>query len=98
MYVLRSTTQLGNQPKNVEATKVVATLPPPKQVETVEQSALRLITVTDNDFAALATQRAEAVKAWLLISNRVDAARVFLGAGDGGELKTDGSRVYLQLE
>jgi hypothetical protein len=87
--------QLADARKPEEKVSIAPAPQPPKSIETVEQSALKLISVTDADFSALATQRAEAVKAWLLISNRVDAARVFLG---NGELKTDGSRAYLQLE
>ena len=55
------------------------------------------IPVTDNDFEALATERAKAVRAYILASGKVEAARLFLAENQTGGVRSDGSRVYLQF-
>jgi hypothetical protein len=53
--------------------------------------------VTDNDFQELAASRAKSVRAYLLQSGKVEADRLFLTDAAAG-VKTNGSRVYLQLQ
>ena len=55
------------------------------------------MTVGDSDFAALAADRAKAVRAYLLQTGKVEADRVFLTETQPGGVKTQGSRAYLQL-
>jgi hypothetical protein len=71
----------------VYQTKLV---PPPDPTE-----ALLLVTipVNESDLDALAIRRAKAVQAYLLQSDKVAAARLFLK----DTRRNDGSRVYLQF-
>ena len=55
------------------------------------------IPVTDNDFEALVSERAKAVRAYLLASGKVEASRLFLAENQTGGVRSDGSRVYLQF-
>jgi hypothetical protein len=65
--------------------------------DVVEQTLLENIPVTDADFATLASQRAKAVRDYLVQSGKVEAERVFLAEAQGGPTKAQGSRAYLQL-
>ena len=58
---------------------------------------LASIPVTDSDLAALASDRAKAVRAYILQTGKVEAARLFLAENQTGGVKTNGSRVYLQF-
>ncbi|HXR48527.1 MAG TPA: DUF748 domain-containing protein [Candidatus Limnocylindrales bacterium] len=55
------------------------------------------IPVTDNDFEALVSERAKAVRAYLLASGKVEASRLFLAENQTGGVRSDGSRAYLQF-
>ena len=63
----------------------------------METLLLASIPVTDNDFETLASDRAKAVRAYLLQTGKVEAARLFLAENQSGGVKTNGSRVYLQF-
>jgi hypothetical protein len=58
---------------------------------------LATIPVTDGDFEALASDRAKAVRAYILQTGKVEAARLFLAENQTGGVRPDGSRVYLQF-
>jgi len=59
---------------------------------------LASLPVTDNDFEALAAERAKAVRTYLLSTGKVEAERVFLTQSQTGGVRTDGSRAYLQFQ
>ena len=63
----------------------------------MEALLLATIPVTDGDFEALASERAKAVRAYLLQTGRVEAARLFLTENQTGGVRSDGSRAYLQF-
>jgi hypothetical protein len=58
---------------------------------------LATIPVTDGDFEALASDRAKAVRAYILQTGKVEATRLFLAENQTGGVRPDGSRVYLQF-
>jgi Domain of Unknown Function (DUF748) len=64
----------------------------------MELALLNSIQVGDDDFQMLVSQRAKAVREYILQSGKVEAGRVFLTESKAAGLKTDGSRVYLQLQ
>ncbi len=63
-----------------------------------ELALLNSISVTDQDFQGLATDRAKAVREYILQSGKVEAERLFLTEAKAGSMKTEGPRVYLQLQ
>jgi hypothetical protein len=63
-----------------------------------ELALLNSVPVSDDDFQALASQRAKAVREYILQSGKVEAERLFLTENKTGSLKTEGPRVYLQLQ
>jgi hypothetical protein len=64
----------------------------------MEALLLATIAVSDDDLAALATDRAKAVRAYILQSGKVEDARLFLTANQAGGVRSDGSRVHLQFQ
>ncbi|HWD91968.1 MAG TPA: DUF748 domain-containing protein [Verrucomicrobiae bacterium] len=64
----------------------------------MELALLNSIQVGSDDFQTLASQRAKAVREYILQSGKVEAGRLFLTENKAAGLKTDGSRVYLQLQ
>jgi Domain of Unknown Function (DUF748) len=56
------------------------------------------IPISDGDLEALATERAKAVRAYLLQTGKVEDSRLFLTANQTGGVRSDGSRVYLQFQ
>ena len=63
----------------------------------MEQVLLDNITINDSDFRALAAERSKAVREYILKSGKVEAERLFLAETSSGGVKSEGSRVYLQL-
>jgi hypothetical protein len=63
----------------------------------MERALVDNIAVTDDDFAALATDRAKAAREYLLQNGKVESQRVFITEKSSGRAKNQGSRVYLQL-
>jgi hypothetical protein len=63
-----------------------------------ELALLNSISVADEDFQGLASDRAKAVRDYILQSGKVEGGRVFLTEKQTGSLKTDGNRVYLELQ
>ncbi|HEV2436708.1 MAG TPA: DUF748 domain-containing protein [Verrucomicrobiae bacterium] len=81
--------------KAAAAAPAPAKLPPiadPKEAVLVAS-----IPVTDNDFEALVSERARAVRAYILATGKVDAKRLFLAENQTGGVRSDGSRAYLQF-
>jgi hypothetical protein len=56
------------------------------------------IPVSNADFQTLAAERAKAVRACLLQTGKVEAERLFIAENQTGGVRSDGSRVYLQLQ
>jgi len=73
--------------------------PPPVPTPTATQEAQLVASypVTDADLAALASARALAVQTYLLQGGQVAAGQLFLKSVSSGELRRQGSRVYLQF-
>ncbi len=59
---------------------------------------LASLPVTDDDLAALASDRAKAVRSYILATGRVEAGRIFLAENKSGGVRSDGCRAYLQLQ
>jgi hypothetical protein len=72
------------------------TVMPP--VDPLESLLAALVPVNDSDLATLAADRAKAVRAYLIETGKVEAARLFLTEGQAGGVRADGSRVYLQFQ
>jgi hypothetical protein len=64
----------------------------------MELALLNSIKVGEDDFQTLASQRAKAIREYILQSGKVEPERVFLTESKTAGLKTDGARVYLQLQ
>jgi hypothetical protein len=79
----------------VAAAPASSKLAPP--ADPMEVLLLASIPVTDNDFEALATERAKAVRSYLLSTGKVEASRLFLAENQTGGVRSDGSRAYLQF-
>jgi hypothetical protein len=67
-------------------------------MDPMELALLNSIQVGSDDFQALASQRAKAVREYILQSGKVEAERLFLIEDKTASLKTEGPRVYLQLQ
>lgn len=63
-----------------------------------ELALLNSISVPDDDFQALASNRAKAAREYILQGGKVEGERVFLTESKTTSLKTEGSRVYLDLQ
>ena len=63
----------------------------------MESQLLETIVVSNNDLQALANDRAQRVKEYVVKSGKVEAARVFL-TQSGAAMTAKGSRVYLHLQ
>lgn len=63
----------------------------------IELAVLNSIPITDSEFEALASDRAKAVRAYILRTGKVEPERLFLAESQPGGVKTQGARTYLQL-
>jgi hypothetical protein len=95
--ILMNGMQPSGQPSSSTITAVPAQTKLAPPADPKEVLLLASIPVTDNDFAALATDRARVVRAYLLATGKVEAARLFLAENRTGGVRSDGSRVYLQF-
>jgi hypothetical protein len=93
LLIKAASTGLTNSPTNVA---MQSKLPPP--ADPMEVLLLATIPISDSDLAALATERAKAVRAYLLQSGKVEDTRLFLTQVQTGGVRADGSRVYLQFQ
>ena len=84
-------------PKSSQAAGVSHQAKPAVPTDPMEALLLAAIPVTDGDFEALASDRAKAVRAYILQTGKVEAARLFLTENQTGGVRSDGSRAYLQF-
>jgi hypothetical protein len=63
-----------------------------------ELALLNSVSIADQDFQGLAAERAKAVREYILQSGKVEGERLFFTEAKAGSLKTEGARVYLQLQ
>ncbi len=77
------------------ARPVTKLVPPPDPMEAL---LLTTFPVSAADFETLAASRAKAVQTYLLQTGKVEAARIFLTAAGGENLRRNGSRAYLQFQ
>ena len=66
--------------------------------DVMEELLMGAIPISDSDFQALAVARAKAVREYILQGGTVEAERVFLAENASGNVKSEGSRAYLQLK
>jgi hypothetical protein len=64
----------------------------------LEAQLLETIEITPGDFQALAIDRAERVKEYILKTGQVEPGRIFLTQSGGGAVTMKGSRVFLHLQ
>jgi hypothetical protein len=81
---------------NSAALTAQSKLPPPS--DPMEALVLATIPISGSDLEALATDRAKAVRAYILQSGKVEDTRLFLTENQTGGVRSDGSRVYLQFQ
>ena len=84
-------------PKSSKAASVPNQTKPAAPADPMEVLLLATLPITDGDFEALASERAKAVRAYILQTGKVEAARLFLTENQTGGVRSDGSRVYLQF-
>ena len=82
-------------PGTMIATPSELKLPP--IADPMEVLLVASIPVTDNDFEALVSERAKAVRTYILATGKVEAKRLFLAENQTGGVRSDGSRAYLQF-
>ena len=88
---------LSTAPNSSKAAGVSNQAKPAAPADSMEELLLAAIPVTDGDFEALASDRAKTVRAYLLQTGKVEAARLFLAENQTGGVRSDGSRAYLQF-
>jgi hypothetical protein len=98
----KSATQLmqrssATAPKSSKVTAADHQTKPVAPADPMETLLLASIPVTDSDFQALASERAKAVRVYLLQTGKVEAERLFLTENQPGGVKANGSRAYLQF-
>ena len=84
-------------PKPSKTSGVSHQTKPAAPADPMDALLLIAIPVSDGDFEVLASDRAKAVRAYILQTGKVEAARLFLTENQTGGLRSDGSRVYLQF-
>ena len=97
--VERGASQLMSRSPTPAAATSQTTAPAATTVtDPMELALLNNIQVGSDDFQSLASDRAKAVREYILQSGKVETGRLFLTENKTAGLKTDGSRVYLQLQ
>jgi hypothetical protein len=84
-------------PKSSKAAAIPNQTKPVASADPKEILLLASIPVTDSDLEMLASDRAKAVRAYILQTGKVEAARLFLAESQTGGMRSDGSRAYLQF-
>jgi hypothetical protein len=84
-------------PKSSKAAGVSNQAKPVVSTDPMEALLLATIPIPAGDFEALASDRAKAVRAYILQTGKVEAARLFLTENQTGGVRSDGSRAYLQF-
>jgi hypothetical protein len=93
----KGATELMTVARNRIATNTIyqtKLVPPPGPMEAV---LLATFPVGASDLETLAADRAKAVRAYILATGKVEAARLFLTENQTGGVRRDGSRAYLQF-
>ncbi len=90
----------ANTPAPVAVSAPVAPGQPAAATSTdpLEQALLQSVSVSPDDFQTLASDRAKAAREYILQGGKVEGARIFLTEAKSTGLKTDGPRVYLDLQ
>jgi len=70
----------------------------PPLADPKEAMLAAVIPVGNSDLETLSANRAKAVRAYILQTEKVEAARLFLTENQTGGARSDGSRVYLQFQ
>ena len=83
--------------KSAKATAAASRAQATAPADPKEMLLLASIPITDNDFAALASDRAKAVRTYILTTGKVEAGRIFLTENKTGGTRSDGNRAYLQF-
>jgi len=100
--VERGATQLmardTSSPSTSAPQPTIATSPSATTTDPYELALLNSISIADQDFQTLAAERAKAVREYIFQSGKVEGERLFLTEAKAGSLKTEGPRVYLQLQ
>jgi hypothetical protein len=81
---------------NAAVVSTQSKLAPP--ADPMEVLLLATIPISDDDLQALATNRAKAVRVYILQTGKVEDKRLFLTENQTGSVRSDGSRVYLQFQ
>jgi hypothetical protein len=81
---------------NAAVVSTQSKLAPP--ADPMEVLLLATIPISDDDLQALATDRAKAVRTYILQTGKVEDKRLFLTENQTGGVRSDGSRVYLQFQ
>ena len=88
-------------PEPAKSSPAAAAATPAKKVvvptNPMEILLMATLPVTDTDLQTLVADRAKAVRAYILQTGKVEAARLFLAENQTGGVRSDGSRVYLQF-
>jgi hypothetical protein len=84
-------------PKSSNVAAISNQTKPAAPADPMEALLLAGIPITDNDLETLASDRAKAVRAYILQTGKVEAARLFLAENQTGGVRSDGSRAYLQF-
>jgi hypothetical protein len=98
-----ATLLVNNSKSTAQKTSGIAAAVPsqsklPPIADPMEALLAAVIPVSDNDLETLASDRAKVVRAYILQSGKVEAARLFLTENQTGGVRSDGSRVYLQFQ
>jgi hypothetical protein len=70
----------------------------PAVADPMEKAFLATMVVNESDLELLASERAKAVRAYILQMGKVEPERLFLTDSQPGGVKTQGARTYLQLK
>jgi hypothetical protein len=92
----KSQSQVDGGPAGPSATGAVPTTRSP--ADQMEILLLSSIPIGENDYQALASARAQAVRQYILQTGKVEGERLFLVESQPGGVKSQGSRAYLQLK
>jgi hypothetical protein len=94
----RGATQLMARDISTTTTPQPAAAASATTTDPYEVALLNSVSIADQDFQALAAERAKAVREYIFQTGKVEGERLFLTEAKAGTLKTEGPRVYLQLQ
>jgi hypothetical protein len=91
-FLLKNSESAATKSSAVSTQPKLATIANP-----LEALLAAIIPVSDSDLTTLATDRARAVRAYILQAGKVEARRIFLIENQTTGVRSDGSRAYLQF-